>query len=594
MLAVSDFESFKKENLLLMENICRDFFHNGEGSHNIKKEALVVKNFMTILNTTLRLSGEMGFQAMTLRSLSRESGLSMGALYNYFSSKEDLLKIIHSYGQQTTRLVLEKAVEGETDTHQKLRKLIRTHLYLSEMMQPYFMFFFMETRNLKPEDRKVPKESERYTEQILLDLLDEGKASGIYAIKETFLATSLIKALQQEWYLKRPKYAKRNVSIERYLEFIMESIEAVILAKRGVLDMAEAAKQLLDRPAGIRSGEELDPAGVHEFVTGLFPEITGEIKIHQYPSGYSNLTYLVSIGARDFILRRPPFGTKAKTAHDMAREYRVLSALNPVFPCSPRPIAFCDDEGVIGARFYLMERINGIILRRDLPPGLSFTPAEARRLSENLIATLCRLHSIDPRTVGLEDLGKGEGYVSRQVGGWSKRYLDAMTPDAPGFEKVMSWLHDKMPQRSPAATIIHNDYKLDNAVLDPSHPTEIIGLLDWEMATIGDPLMDLGSSLAYWVQKDDPPYRVHLMPTNLDGMLTRKEQVALYADRMGITIDNFDFYHCFGLFRLAVICQQIYYRYFHGQTRDPRFKELVHMIRSLEQAAKTVVAQSDL
>jgi aminoglycoside phosphotransferase (APT) family kinase protein len=358
--------------------------------------------------------------------------------------------------------------------------------------------------------------------------------------------------------------------------------------------MADASKEMLDQPAAMRSGEELDPARVLELVRGLFPDIRGEIRIRQFPSGYSNLTYLVSIGTRDLILRRPPFGTKAKTAHDMAREYRVLVALNPVFPCCPKPLFYCDDESIIGARFYMMERINGIILRRDLPPELSLTPGEARRLSENLITTLCSLHSIDPRTVGLEDLGKGEGYVSRQVGGWSKRYLNAMTPDAPGFEKVMSWLHDKMPQRSPAATIIHNDYKLDNAVLDPSHPTEIIGLLDWEMATIGDPLMDLGSSLAYWVQKDDPPYRVHLMPTNLDGMLTRKEQVALYADRMGITIDNFDFYHCFGLFRLAVICQQIYYRYFHGQTKDPRFKELIGMVRSLERAALEVVAQSDL
>jgi TetR/AcrR family transcriptional regulator, cholesterol catabolism regulator len=232
-LAMTDFESFKKENLLLMENICRDFFNNNQGSVTIQKEALVVKNFLTILNTTLRLSREMGFQAMTLRILSRESGLSMGALYTYFSSKEDLLKIIHSYGSQTVRLLLEKAVEGETDTHQKLRKLIQTHLYLSEMMQPLFMFFFMETRNLRPEDRKGPKESEKYTEQLLYDLLEEGKASGIYAIKDTLLTTALIKALQQEWYLKRPKYIKRKVSVERYLEFIMESIEAVILAKQG-------------------------------------------------------------------------------------------------------------------------------------------------------------------------------------------------------------------------------------------------------------------------------------------------------------------------------------------------------------------------
>jgi aminoglycoside phosphotransferase (APT) family kinase protein len=360
--------------------------------------------------------------------------------------------------------------------------------------------------------------------------------------------------------------------------------------------MENEAKRPLDEPGTIRSGEELDGARVLEFVGSSLPDVAGEITVRQFPGGFSNLTYLVTVGARDFILRRPPFGRKAKGAHDMGREYRVLSALKLVFPCCPAPVLYTDDESVIGAPFYLMERINGIILRRDLPAGLDFTPAQARALSENLVTTLSCLHSVDPCGAGLEDLGKGDGYVLRQVEGWSRRYADARTDDAPTFDGVIRWLHDKLPQDFPSSTIIHNDYKFDNTVLNPADPTEIIGLLDWEMATIGDPLMDLGASLAYWVERDDPPelQAIRTMPTNLPGTLTRKEQVALYGSLRGIAVDNFDFYYCFGLFRLAVIVQQIYYRYFHGQTRDPRFKGLIHAVHSLERTAQQVVGKSDL
>lgn len=226
------FDKFKKKNTLSVEAICRDFFNNSQGSLKIKKEAVVVKNLENILNTTLRLSSEIGFPAMTLRDLSRESGLSMGALYNYFSSKDDLLRIIHTYGMQTVEAVLAKAVEGETDTHAKLRNIIRAHLYLSEIMQQWFNFFFMETKNLKQEDRKIPTESELYTEQVIAGILDEGNRSGIYAVKDPLLTAAMIKALLQDWYLKRWKYARRKVSIDSYLAFILEAIEAIILTKR--------------------------------------------------------------------------------------------------------------------------------------------------------------------------------------------------------------------------------------------------------------------------------------------------------------------------------------------------------------------------
>lgn len=229
----TDFDRFKKENQLLVETICRDFFNGSQGSLKIKKETLVLKNFENILNTTLRLSSEFGFQSMSLRDLSRESGLSMGALYTYFSSKDDLLRIIHRHGMQTVTAILSKAVEGESETHEKLRKIVRAHLFLSEMMQLWFNFFFMETKNLKQEDRKIPTESELFTEQAIAGILEEGRQAGIYGIRDTVLTASLIKALLQDWYLKRWKYAKRKLPIEQYLAFIMESIEAIILTKRG-------------------------------------------------------------------------------------------------------------------------------------------------------------------------------------------------------------------------------------------------------------------------------------------------------------------------------------------------------------------------
>jgi aminoglycoside phosphotransferase (APT) family kinase protein len=353
---------------------------------------------------------------------------------------------------------------------------------------------------------------------------------------------------------------------------------------------------IMDEPTATREGEELDKGIILDFLKKNLPDINGELEIKQFPSGFSNLTYLVKAGNREMILRRPPFGKKAKTAHDMSREYNILKALKPVFQYCPEPLVYSEDESIMGCPFYIMERMKGIILRKDLPAGISLSAEEAKSLSSNLISVLCSLHSVDYTKAGLADFGKPEGYVKRQVEGWSGRYNDARTPDAPTFEKVMLWLHDKMPGESGNVGIIHNDYKFDNAVLDSSNPTKIIGILDWEMATLGDPLMDLGASLAYWVEKDDPPAMQPLrqMPTNVDGMLTRKQQVEMYGELMGIKIKNFDFYYCFGLFRLAAIAQQIYYRYFNGQTKDARFKTLIFAIKILEATAFNVIEKSDL
>ena len=289
-------------------------------------------------------------------------------------------------------------------------------------------------------------------------------------------------------------------------------------------------------------------------------------------------------------------GKKAKTAHDMSREYRMLKALKPHFRYCPEALLYSEDEALMGCPFYVMERLKGIILRKNYPEGFSLSESEAGKLCDRLIGVQVELHRLDYKKAGMEDFGKPEGYVRRQVEGWSKRYRDARTPDAPDFERVMKWLVDTMPAESPIVSVIHNDYKFDNVVLNPANPLEITGVLDWEMATIGDPLMDLGSSLAYWIDHSDPKdYQLmRMLPTTEKGMLSRSEIVERYSAAMGLKIDNFDFYFCFGLFRLAVIAQQIYYRFFHGQTKDKRFEMLIFAVAMLEKAAISVIEKSKL
>lgn len=351
-----------------------------------------------------------------------------------------------------------------------------------------------------------------------------------------------------------------------------------------------------DKSKKIREGEQIDILRVEKFLKDSIPGLTGSLAVEQFPSGYSNLTYMIKVGEKELVLRRPPFGTKAKTAHDMKREYTILDALKPVFPYCPKPLLYTEDTYVMDCPFYVMERIRGIILRRDLPQGLTFKSEDARKLCENLLDVHLELHSIDYKKIGLADFGKPGGYVKRQVDGWSERYRNARTEDAPDFETVMKWLQDKMPQETSMSCIIHNDYKFDNVVLSTDNPLEITGVLDWEMATIGDPLMDLGSSLAYWIQADDPPefQAIRMMPTDMPGAMTRNELVKRYAEKSGMRIDNFDFYYCFGLFRLAGIAQQIYYRYFHKQTKDDRFALLIFAVKALELAALRVIEHSAL
>lgn len=352
----------------------------------------------------------------------------------------------------------------------------------------------------------------------------------------------------------------------------------------------------VDKATGFREGESLDSAGIETFLKDSVPDLRGTTIIRQFPGGLSNLTYLVTIGDRQMVLRRPPRGTKARTAHNMRREYRILSALHDVYPYCPQPLAYCDDSSVIGCPFYVMERIKGVIIRRELPPDFISSEEQAKALCYRLIEVLHQLHSIEYHAIGFENFGNPQGYIERQIQGWARRYRAAKTPDAPDFEDIIAWFENKMPADSDRAAIIHNDFKLDNVVLAPDDHLRIIGVLDWEVATVGDPLMDLGSSLGYWVQKGDPPelQTVRFMPAVIDSALTREDLVRYYAELSGHPIDDFDFYYCFGLFRLAVGGQQIYYRYYHGQTSDKRFKALIQGIIVLEKVLRSKIRNSEI
>jgi aminoglycoside phosphotransferase (APT) family kinase protein len=349
----------------------------------------------------------------------------------------------------------------------------------------------------------------------------------------------------------------------------------------------------IDMPKQVRPGEELDIVKLESYLRDVLPGLDGAIEVRQFPSGYSNLTYLICFGQKEFILRRPPLGKKAKTAHDMKREYTILKALRPYFRYVPQPITYCEDPEVMDSAFYVMERIPGIILRKDFPKELAIDEKGARQLSENLMSVFCQLHGLDVRDCGLEGLGKPQDYVKRQVSGWSDRYRDARTEDVPDLEEVMAWLQANMVADDFRATVIHNDFKFDNVILNPSNPLEIIGVVDWEMATLGHPLMDLGASLAYWINRDDPVEfsAMRTLPTQEPGMPTRKEMVRIYEQFSGSRIEGFEFYYCFGLFRLAVIVQQIYYRYFHGQTRDERFKMFRFVVALLEKVCLRVISE---
>lgn len=349
----------------------------------------------------------------------------------------------------------------------------------------------------------------------------------------------------------------------------------------------------IDRAHEVRQGEELDATRLEAFLKKHVEDFEGSLAIEQFPGGHSNLTYLLRAGEREWVLRRPPFGRQIKSAHDMSREYRILSRLVEVYLRVPRPLVYCEDESIIGAPFYVMERVKGVVLRAKKMEGLEITSELMQRLSTAFVDNLVEIHAVDWKAAGLESLGHPEGYVKRQVEGWTKRYVDARTDDIPKVERAATWLLEHMPAESGAA-LIHNDYKYDNLILDPNDLANILAVLDWEMATVGDPLMDLGTTLGYWFDPGDPEEMLLLQQqfgtfTTLPGNLTRGELMQRYAQRSGRDVSNSLFYFVYAQFKIAVIAQQIYQRYKLGFSKDERFARMIIGVQLLGKVAALAI-----
>ncbi|WP_344775578.1 phosphotransferase family protein [Nocardioides panacisoli] len=348
----------------------------------------------------------------------------------------------------------------------------------------------------------------------------------------------------------------------------------------------------------VREEDAFDVDAVQEWLDRVAPGVGRIGDVRQFPGGASNLTYLLRLatsegGERDLILRRPPTGTKAKGAHDMSREYRIQHALGPVFPYVPRMIAYASEEGSpIGSELYVMERIDGIIPRKDFP--VEVTPEQASALCEAAIGVLVELHAVDVSSLpDLASMSKGEGYVARQVAGWTGRMANARTDDTGDWSDITDWLDAHQPA-DVGQVMIHNDFRFDNLVLAPDL-SAVLGVLDWELATVGDPLMDLGSTLAYWVEPGDDEFFLAFrrQPSTVPGMWTRQQLIDRYAELTGRAIrpEQWRFYEVMGLFRLAVIAQQIYYRYFHGQTTNEAYAMFGPAVGYLEQRCRSLLAQ---
>lgn len=353
----------------------------------------------------------------------------------------------------------------------------------------------------------------------------------------------------------------------------------------------------IDKAREVRAGESLNINQLNNYLKTQNVDIEEVVEVFQFPGGYSNLTYLLKTATKEYILRRPPVGAKDIIGgHDMGREYKILKALEDAhFRQIPKPIILVEDEAVLGCTFYIMERVQGVILRAKDATILTenASPTEIRQLSESLCDNLVALHSIDIETTGLIAIGKPEGYIQRQVDGWYKRYQYAQTDEVKAMDELAAWLQANIPAENKPA-LIHNDYKYDNVVLNPKNLTEILAILDWEMTTVGDPLMDLGTTLSYWAEENDGDFEKGFNLSWVKGNLTRQEFANRYAEKSGRDISNILFYYVFGLFKNAVIIQQIYSRYKKGLTQDPRFASLLFGVKALSKKATKSVETNEM
>jgi aminoglycoside phosphotransferase (APT) family kinase protein len=357
--------------------------------------------------------------------------------------------------------------------------------------------------------------------------------------------------------------------------------------------------------ASVRPGEELDVVRLDSYLREQLPaqsaefDPTATIEIKQFPGGHSNLTYLIRYGDREFVLRRPPVGPVAPTAHDMPREFKLLFVINPHFPLAPKPVLLCDDNSVIGVPFYLMERRRGLIVRFKVPAQIGENFDVRRRLSESVVATLVALHAVDIQSSGIVQIGKPNGFVTRQVRGWAERWQRSKTGELAEMDQVIEWLIDRIPaDGNSEATIVHNDFKLDNIMLDEHDPARVVAVLDWEMCTVGDPLVDVGLFLSYWTMKgtgSEANQNNSLRAvTNGPGWLTREEIIERYVAKTGRDLSRVAFYETFARFKVAVVIQQIYFRYVQGQTHDKRFRNFDGLVRELSREALELAEQSGI
>jgi aminoglycoside phosphotransferase (APT) family kinase protein len=338
--------------------------------------------------------------------------------------------------------------------------------------------------------------------------------------------------------------------------------------------------------APVRPDEQLDASAVADYLRGRLPESARPLEILQFPGGHANLTYLLRFGDREYVLRRPPLGPIAPRSHDMVREYRALAALGPYFAPAPRVFVLCEDPAVIGAPFFVMERRHGLVVRRTMPPEIADEPAVRRRIGEAAIDTLADLHAVPVAGTPVAALGKPVGFVERQIRGWADRWQRAKTEELAAMDTLAEWLIARIPPVN-RATVVHNDFKLDNMMLDARDPGHVVAVLDWDMTTLGDPLIDVGTLLGYWPEANDPPERlaIAMQPTYLDGFPTRAEIVARYAERSGRDLGAIGFFETFALFKLAVVLQQIYVRFVRGQTKDERFAAMGESVKRLAEIA---------
>jgi aminoglycoside phosphotransferase (APT) family kinase protein len=345
--------------------------------------------------------------------------------------------------------------------------------------------------------------------------------------------------------------------------------------------MADPGTLNPDKP--VRPGEELDWLALDSVLKKAIPGLRGEPAVSQFAGGNSNLTYRLRYSNDDLVVRRPPFGTKARSAHSMIREYRIITGLKPVYPLVPEALYYSDDDSIIGSEFYVMRKVEGLVVKREFPTAWNLSGQANRRFCIQFWEKLFDLHQVDCVAAGLGDFGRPQGYVKRQVLGWNGRFQKVITADVDKFSDVQQWLESNMPPQSGRQSILHGDYRIDNVILDPQAPHDVRAVLDWEISALGDPLMDLGNSLAYWIQQDDPVElrSLSMQPSAAPGMLTRQEILDLYQAKTGIDTSDFDFYLVYGYWRVAVILQQIYFRYFSGQTDDPRFKGFGAAVQNL-------------